>query len=160
MHSRVVENFYTEVFNIQDLRDCLKITGDHEDYIIKNLLKGVIKYAENLMGFELSRKIICLSGRFSQNIKLKKPLILVRSVKSENKDINFMLNKGMLQPILSIGKELEITYEAGFTSFDIPDDIKSAILQHILSIYDFNINGGRIPYFSLEIYNSYRKINL
>ena len=160
MKEIIIQNHFDEIFKITELRDFLKITGEHEDFTIKNLLQGAVKYAENLIGFELSRKVICIKGEFRGNIKLKSPLISIHSVKNNEKNVNFILQNKKIQPVLQLGELIELTYEVGFLENEMPEDIKLALMHHIASIYDARTSDGRVPYFSLEIYNNHRNIIL
>jgi len=55
---------------------------------------------------------------------------------------------------------VNIFYEVGFTKETMPSDIKVALIQHLISLYDVRINGGKIPSVATEIYNRYKNWNL
>jgi hypothetical protein len=160
MRERHLHNYYQKILDTKEVRHFLRIIGDYEDLIIQNLSKSVIKYAESFLGFELSHKEIALEGVFYKNIILKTPLISVNLVKSDNIPIEFTVERNILKPNIKVGENIEIIYEAGFMEDEVPDDLKSALMQHLLSLYDIRLSGGKVPIFSLEVYGRYRTINL
>jgi hypothetical protein len=160
MREKILQNYYQKILPLKEVKHFLRITGEHEDELVSNLCKTVIKSAEMMLAFELSHKEIMLYGHFENNVKLKSPLVSVLSVKSNAKNVDFRIEKQILKPSVKVGENLEICYEVGLMEDEVPDDLKSAIIQHLISLYDLRISGGKLPHFSVEVYNRYRMVNL
>lgn len=160
MRERILQNYFKEILKTEEVKKFLRITGDYDDSLLESLSKSTIKFAEGFLGFELSHKEILLEGIFLKKIKLKTPFVQVNLVKSGDKDVDFQLEKNVLKPDLMVGESIQIIYEAGLMEDEVPEDLRSSLMQHLMSLYDTRINGGNVPHFSLEVYNRYRMVNL
>ena len=160
MKEKILNDYYSKILPINEVKHFLRISGDHEDLLIKNLSKGVILFAENILGFELSQKEILLEGIFTSNLKLKNPFICINYVKNKEGSVEFEMERNILKPNLKIGSHLIVSYEAGFMEDEVGEDLKIALMQHLLTLYDIRTSKGRVPEISMEVYLKYKTVNL
>jgi hypothetical protein len=160
MKEKILKNHYEKILPLNEVKNFLRIVGNEEDELVSSLCKTVIKNAEGIVGFEISHKEILLYGEFRGEVRLKAPLIEVLCVKSEGKVVGYKVERQILKPSIRLSENLEIEYCSGLIEGETPDDLKSALIQHLISLYDLRLSGGRLPQFSIEVYNRYRMVNL
>jgi hypothetical protein len=160
MKEKVIKNYFEKLLPMQEVRHFLRISDDYDDDLIKTIVKGVIQSAEKIIGIEISHKEILLEGIFEKNIALKFPFVQVNYVKNQDGNISFSTSKNILKPSIEVGRSIEISYECGLMEDELPSDLKLALLNHIVSLYDFSLTGGKIPLTSIETYNRYRMIKI
>ena len=109
---------------------------------------------------EILLKEIEIEGIFTGKIILKTPLLCVNSCISEGENINYKLVKNRLMPDLKVGENLVLNYTAGMLEEEIKSDFKLALLHHILNLYDLRESGGKMPFFTSQVYERYKNIKL
>ena len=159
MKERVIKNDFYEILPLKEVKHFLRINGEHDDELLLNLAKTAIQFVENFLGFEVEKKEIMCSGVFEKKMLLRKPFLEIISVKDSGFDIPYRVISGFLHPITKVGSKIEVIYTVGIEKEDLKSDLKTALMAHLLSLYDFKGGSGKVPSMSLEIYNQYKVIN-
>lgn len=158
MKERVLKNDFYEILSLTEIKDFLRISGNHDNLLVQNLLNSVVCFVEKFLGTVINKREIFLFGVYHGAIFLRKPLIEIISVKSEGVNVKFRF-ENVLQIDVDFGKQVEILYIAGLEEDEIMDDLKTAMLFHIAFLYDIRSANSNMPKYSLEIYQKYRAIN-
>lgn len=155
----VKKDFY-EILTLQEIKNFLRISGSFEDELLINLKDSAITFAENYLEAEILLKEFEIVGNFTGIIILQTPLLCVNSLTSKGCDISYKLIKNRLMPDLKVGEEFTLNYTSGMLEEEIKSDFKLALLHHILSLYDLRESGGKVPFFTSQVYERYKKIKL
>ena len=160
MREKIIKKDFYELLTLEEIKHFLRISGNFEDELLINLKDTVITFAESRLEKEILLKEFEIEGTFAGQIILKTPLLCVNSLVSEGENINYKLFKNKLIPDLKIGEEFTLNYTAGMLEEEIKSDFKLALLHHILSLYDLRESGGKVPFFTSQVYERYKNIKL
>lgn len=159
MKEIIIKDDFYELLPLEEVKHFLRINGNHDDLLILNLMQTAIQFAENFLGFDIGKREVKYFGIFEVKIVLRKPILRIISVKSGEENTFFTLNSNALIPNVKIGSEIEVHYLSGMEKSDFKGDLKTALIAHVLNLYDLKNGSGKVPSLSFEIYNQHRKIN-
>lgn len=160
MREEIIKKDFYQLLKLEEIKHLLRISGNFEDGLLNLLKDSVIAFAESYLEQEILLKEFRITGVFTKNITLKTPFVSVISIKSKGEDINYKLNKNILMPDLKSGDEFVLHYLAGMLEGEVTPDLKLALLQHLANVYDERDSRGKIPVFTFQVYERYRKIKL
>lgn len=160
------------VVELNHIKDFLKITHDYEDILLEQLLQTSLSYVENFLGMSISKAII------KADIEECKKVIVLKYPRI-NQILSIILEKDKVQEdILNsfgvadyrankitfadkcIGHNICINYQIGFTSDNIPPQIKHGILLHLSKIYEQPDNPIFLDKQIKELLQPYRVIKI
>jgi hypothetical protein len=134
-----------EIVSIDESKLYLRVTGDHDDALITNLLKTSISYVENYIGKEIlykekvaeisdfPREFEILSANIREIIEVKE--IESGSILVEGEDYILRLPKILIKKAKI--SPLSIRFISGFK--EIPSSIKHGIFVYLSLLYDKEI---------------------
>lgn len=136
------------VFELNYIKDFLKITHDYEDILLEQLSQVSLSYVENFLGMSITKTIIKAEIEECQKViilkypKISQILSIILEKDKAQEDIldsfgiaDYRANKITFADKF-IGHNICITYQIGFTSDNIPPQIKHGILLHLSKIYE------------------------
>jgi uncharacterized phiE125 gp8 family phage protein len=141
----VVRTNVQNIWSLEAIKNNLRITHDHDDAVIENLIDAAVNAAENFTSLSLKlRNIKLVVYRYDQarGVKLKySPVFAINTINEKDVGpdeyyIDRDLYKLYIKPHINTDKTLTITYQAGFTQSLIPAGVKQGILAHIANMYD------------------------
>ena len=168
---KVIEYYTNNIFNIDYVKNYLRIDNNFDDDFLKNSIITANNFAERSINKTICLKEYKLSFYTKNNIKnLKKldlimplPVVEINEVLIDDNVIlseNFEIKNGKIIFSCDISGKIEIIFKAGLYGDEISEDIKQAMLFHIASIYQNKGGNCSIPQASKDIYNIYRDIKI
>lgn len=169
---KILEQEVHIICSLERAKNYLRITHDHDDALINNLINAAIEHAELFTGLTLSVKKLELSiQQVKDNMIVKYiPFLELCSVdlqesKVEIDNMKQLCNINMQDNILNFhsklyGKDIKIIYKAGYADGKVPHSILQGILLYISTIYDY----GELNQTSIDairkLYIPYRKLRV
>ena len=162
----------TEICDIKYIKNFLRISHNHDDELIVNLLNAAIDYAEQIIGIKIteysvtaniinSKHLIHL--RYGHITKLKSVHLIVNNNKiditNEFGEIKSKFNEIKLDTKY-VNQSLLISYVAGYNKNNIPHDIKHGIMLHIAKMYEQPENISLANKHVKEFYKPHRIIKI
>ena len=158
------------IFDLSEVKNYLRITHNHDDNILRNIIAAAIEVAENFTKTHITRKKIYtkLRGRVKHQITLPhSPALLIEKIlykrdKELSKDKYKIIDSGRVIEFTDTHNlyDIEISYIVGVREIGLPKSIRQGILLHIAAIYD---NGGfncDLPPQAKSLYQPFRRIYL
>ena len=159
-----------EVISVQELKEYLHITHNHEDKILANMISAARNIAEEYLRQCLIDKVIILYIHGYHNIKQKitLPFEPILSIKKIIYNYSNILDPKLYHLVennlyiknnnISYIQDLQIIYQ---TKIDyIHDAVKQGILVHAALIYEGKYLNNTIPMHCIALYNPLRNISL
>jgi len=161
-----IEEFCT----LEIAKNHLRVTSNHDDFLILSQLKAAITFAEEfLKKFIEKREVIAslddLKG--AEVYVTSEPLINVLNLKIiddneevdlvETRDFKLVGNKIILKNTY-IKRRIQIKYIAGYEV--VPELIRQGIFLHLSLLYDKQVINNEILEGILLMYQSYRKLRI
>ena len=163
-----------ELWNLNEVKNYLRVSHDYDDKVIKNLIISAVDSAENFLGLSLHQRrveFICnLRGRHVFQLKYS-PIIEITDVTFEiaeqkrqlaEKEYSYDAEYAALYLTRALsGEELKVSYLTGYEDRHVPHAISQGVLLHICSMYDRD--GDNNLSMSNEVknlYHPYKKIRL
>ena len=161
---KILDQKPQKIFTLEEIKNYIRITGDNDDDLLKEMLDSAIETAENFIKYSITEKIVEVTSYNINYVNLPLvPVIKIMEVKADGNVLSgeyTKISQDRLEIISgTIYKELIVTYLSGYVDYHkIPAGIKQAIMLHTAQIYDnrgnINIFGNQI----YEIYKPYRKM--
>jgi hypothetical protein len=142
---RNVREIDEELIHLEEAKTYLRVTGDHDDDLIRYLIKTSISYVENYIGKEVSTKEILaeiseFSGEIDLRAKNTREIINIQEIDKEDllvRDEDYIIR----YPKIIIKKKgvrsVIIRFIAGYDI--LPNSIKHSILTYLSLVYDKEI---------------------
>lgn len=163
-----------ELWNLDEVKNYLRVSHDYDDKVIKNLIISAIDSAENFLGLSLHQRNV----EFISNVVGRRVFQLKYSPVIEITDVTFEMTGRTRQLAKNeysydaeyaalyltralAGEELKVSYTTGYENHNIPHTISQGVLLHICSMYDRE--GDNALSMSNEVkdlYQPYKKIRL
>jgi uncharacterized phiE125 gp8 family phage protein len=172
--SVVIESLPQKLWNLEDVKNYLRISHNYDDSLIVNLIDAAIVAAENFTGLTLILKLVhFISNKKQQSFVIKyKPINIIKKVIIEYERDKYELKQDeyyidcdnhlfYLKKPLSNG-ELLVEYMAGFDEHNIPKSIRHGILLHISEMYDRQEQPSGYVFSSdiKNLYSPYRQLKI
>lgn len=143
-----IQQDQSTIFELNYIKDFLKITHDYEDLLLGQLLQTSVAYVENFLRIHITKAIVTAKIEGCQKvIILKYPRInKIFSITLEQNNIqedildsfgiaDYCINKITFDD-KCLGQNIYINYQTGFTPDNIPPQIKHGILLHLSKTYE------------------------
>lgn len=162
----IIKQLYKELpFEIQEIKNFLKIENNLEDKLLEDILKSVDNFIQSRFCFSISKKEITFSfySKVNQKKRIKIYPVLglidykLNGYEKNEDELSFIIEQFEISFFIQKGKN-EITIE---TQKLINEDIKFRILQHIGILYENRENMNQDLINSINsIYSDYKNIRL
>lgn len=170
---KILEQEPHQICSLTYIKNYLRVTHDHDDELIANLIHAAIENAELVTGLTLAIKKIELS---IVNIRDKIILKYIPFLKLEHISINGhnaqqisnleeLCDINMQDNIITFhgklyNKDLKIIYKAGYLDGKIPPSMLQGILLHIGAMYDYGELNAASTNEIRNLYMPYRKLRV
>ncbi len=139
-----MENEIHNLINLDEIKQCLRITTDIDDKIIKDLLEAALFQLEKYIGKTLIQKTYEQSAFDYDDSKvnlLHRPVSKVISVESDDgKEIKYYLEKNSVILLENVKKPIKIKYVSGVFKNSLPSVFKIAIMEIISYLYNADLS--------------------
>ena len=139
-----MENEIHNLINLDEIKQCLRITTDTDDKIIKDLLEAALFQLEKYIGKTLIQKTYEQSAFDYDDSKvnlLNRPVSEVISVESDDgQEIKYYLEKNSVILLENVKKPIKIKYVSGVFKDSLPGVFKTALMEIISYLYNADLS--------------------
>ncbi len=139
-----MENEIHNLINLDEIKQCLRITTDTDDKIIKDLLEAALFQLEKYIGKTLIQKTYEQSAFDYDDSKvnlLNRPVSEVISVESnDGQEIKYYLEKNSVILLENVKKPIKIKYVSGVFKDSLPGVFKTALMEIISYLYHSDLS--------------------
>jgi len=139
-----MENEIHNLINLDEIKQCLRITTDTDDKIIKDLLEAALFQLEKYIGKTLIQKTYEQSAFDYDDSKvnlLNRPVSEVISVESnDGQEIKYYLEKNSVILLENVKKPIKIKYVSGVFKDSLPGVFKTALMEIISYLYNADLS--------------------
>lgn len=143
-----MENEIHNLINLDEIKQCLRITTDIDDKIIRDLLESALFQLEKYIGKTLIQKTYEQSAFDYDESKvnlLHRPVSEVISVESDDgQEIKYYLEKNSVILLENVKKPIKIKYVSGVFKNSLPSVFKIAIMEIISYLYNADLSQNRL----------------
>lgn len=166
---------YQFLISLEDIKAYLRITGDYDDQLLKQMHDAAIDMAENYLGNSLTRQVITVDYEAKYFNKLDLPITPAEDIEQLmiifdeaslelTKDSDFILSQTKRYVVLTnnyraIGARIKYNTTAKQPE-EIPWAIIEGLLLHIAEMYEHQGIRASIPQSSIALYEPYKKIRI
>lgn len=148
--------------NLEEIKNCLKISHQEDDEFIINCIKTSLEIAESFMSISLRPKTIELQTSYvnSVNLPLGPLIYLDKVLHLPSKDITKDCQVNYQLPSINFPYHgnFKITYTCGFEDKTLPYAIRQGILAHTCAIFDRQVIDNDFLNQVFNFYKPFRKI--
>ena len=139
-----MENEIHNLINLDEIKQCLRITTDTDDKIIKDLLEAALFQLEKYIGKTLIQKTYEQSAFDYDDSKvnlLNRPVSEVISVESnDGQEIKYYLEENSVILLENVKKPIKIKYVSGVFKDSLPGVFKTALMEIISYLYNADLS--------------------